>query len=168
MKAAMCTKYGSPEVLVIRDIKTPIPKAHDILIKNYACTVSTSDCYIRGFNISPLYKPLMGLVLGFTKPRQPVLGMDFAGEIVAIGQKVSNFSVGDQVFGFDRFGFGANAEYKRISETGIIAKKPGSISFQEAAAIPYGGLLALHYLRKGQPQRGQCHQARENGRALLV
>ncbi len=97
----------------------------------------------------------MGFAIGFKKPRKPILGMVFAGEVESIGKDVKLFRKGDPVYGFDRYGFGAYAEYKCISERSLLVKKPTNISFEEAAAIPFGGLLALHYLKKGDVQSGQ-------------
>ncbi|MBC7776325.1 MAG: NAD(P)-dependent alcohol dehydrogenase [Phycisphaerae bacterium] len=155
MKAALCTKYGSPEMLKIQEVARPIPKKNQVLVKNYATAVTSSDCYIRGFNVSTILKPLMGIVLGFRRPRQGILGMVFSGEIVETGKNVTEFKVGDQVLGFDRFGFGAYAEYKCISATGLLANKPNKMSYLEAAAIPYGGLLAQFYLKKVIGKRGK-------------
>jgi alcohol dehydrogenase len=147
MKAAVCTKYGPPEVLKILEMKEPIPKKDEVLVRIRATTVTTSDCYVRGFNIPWQFWLPMTLVIGFSKPRQAILGMVFSGEVACVGKGVNDFVVGDKVFGFDRFKFGSYAEYKCVSMKGIIAKIPSATSFEEAAAIPYGGLLALFYLK---------------------
>jgi NADPH:quinone reductase-like Zn-dependent oxidoreductase len=158
MKAIVCTKYGPPEVLQLHEVAKPAPKDNQVLVKIFATAVTASDCIIRGFELS-IWRPMglvMGLALGFTKPRQPIIGIVFAGEIDSIGKAVTSFKKGDQVFGWDLFpAFGAYAEYKCISENGMLAIKPANMTYEEAAAIPYGGLIALHFLRKGNIQSGQ-------------
>ncbi|MCA9885422.1 MAG: NAD(P)-dependent alcohol dehydrogenase [Anaerolineae bacterium] len=151
MKAAICTRYGPPEVLQVRDIAKPSPKKNDMLIKIYATAITASDCIIRSFNVSPKLKLPMAIAIGFRRPRQPILGMVMAGEIEAVGTDVSTFQPGDRVFGcdFDRLKFGMYAEYVTFPESGMIAPMPANMSFEEAAAVSYGSLLALHFLRKG-------------------
>jgi len=148
MKAAVCRKYGAPENLIIEDIEAPAIGSNDILVKVFTTCVTSSDCYIRGFNV-PLYlKPLMGLMLGFRKPRQPVLGMVFSGVVTARGKNVRGFQTGTEVFGFDRFGFGCYADYKKINTNGVVIEKPPEFSHIDTAGITYGGLLAQYYLKK--------------------
>ena len=157
MKAIVCTKYGPPDVLQLKEVEKPIPKNKEVLINIFATAVTASDCIIRGFKL-PVWQPmglLMGLALGFTKPRQPILGMVFAGEVESVGKDVKSFAKGDPVFGWDRFVFGTYAEYKCMPEDGILAIKPNNVNDEEAAAALFGGLLALHYLRKGNIQRVQ-------------
>lgn len=148
MKAVICTKYGSPDVFEIRDTKKPAPKPDELCVRVHATAVTSSDSIVRGFKVPWQFWLPMGLAIGFSKPRQPILGMVFSGEVDEIGRDVKSFKPGDSVFGFDRFRFGAYAEYKCVFENGIIAEKPIKLSHIEAAAIPFGGLLALHYLRK--------------------
>ena len=157
MNAIVCTKYGSPEVLQLKEVEKPTPKNDEVRIKIFATAVTASDCIVRGFNI-PLWRPmglLMGLALGFTKPRQPILGMVFAGEVESAGKDVKSFTIGDQVFGWDVAAFGAYAEYKCMPENGVLAMKPTNVNYDEAVAVPFGGLMALHFLKKGNIQRGQ-------------
>ncbi len=155
MKAIVCTKYGPPEVLQLQEVEKPTPKQNEVLIKIYATTVTTSDCIIRGFKVPrSLWLP-MGLVIGFTKPRKSILGIVLAGEIEAVGKAVRRFEPGNQVYAFNILRFGAYAEYTCLPENSVIAVKPSNVTYEEAAAIPYGGLLALHFLRKGQIQSGQ-------------
>ena len=158
MKAIVCTKYGPPEVLQLKEVEKPTPKNNQVLIKIFATAVTASDCIVRGFRL-PVWHPMglmMGLALGFKKPRQPILGIVFAGEVDARGKDVKLFKTGDQVFGWDLFpAFGTYAEYKCMPENGMLALKPSNLNYEEAAAIPYGGLLALYFLKKGNIQRGQ-------------
>jgi NADPH:quinone reductase-like Zn-dependent oxidoreductase len=157
MKAIVCTKYGPPEVLQLKEVEKPVPHNTEVSIKICATAVTASDCIVRGFK-TPVWRPMglmMGLALGFTKPRQPILGIVFAGEVEAAGNDVKGFAKGDQVFGWDTtLAFGAYAEYKCMPAKGMLAVKPARMSYEEAAAIPYGGLIALHFLRKGNIQRG--------------
>ncbi len=155
MKAIICTKYGPPDVLQLKEVEKPVPRKNEVCIKIFATAVTASDCIVRGFNVPiSLWLP-MGLAIGFTKPRQPILGMVMAGEVESAGKDVKSFKKGDQVFGFDRFAFGTYAEFKCMPEEGMLVIKPTSVNYDEAAAVPFGGLLALHFLRKGNIQSGQ-------------
>jgi NADPH:quinone reductase-like Zn-dependent oxidoreductase len=155
MKAIICTKYGPPEVLQLQEVEKPVPRDNEVCIKIFATAVTASDCIVRGFKVPiSLWLP-MGVVIGFTKPRQPILGMVLAGEVESVGKKVKSFKIGDQVFGFDRFAFGTYAEFKCMPEEGMVTIKPTNVIYEEAAAVPFGGLLALHFLRKGNIQSGQ-------------
>jgi len=159
MKAVVCMKYGPPEVLQLRDVEKPTPKKNEICIKIHATSVTSSDCIIRGFNL-PKWHPLglmMGLVLGFGKPRNPILGMVAAGEIDSMGQDAKRFNISDQVFAYTvksstRMRFGTYAQYICIPEDWLVLPIPSEITYEEAAAIPYGGELALHFLKKGDVQ----------------
>ncbi len=155
MRAVVCTKYGPPEVLQLRELEKPAPKHDEVRIKIHATAVTSSDCIIRSLNVPASMWIPARLVVGITKPRKPVLGMVLAGEIETVGKDVRSFVEGDQVFGFDRFAFGAYAEYKCLREGGVLASKPSNLSYEEAAAIPYGAMLALHFLRRGKIRSGQ-------------
>ena len=155
MKAMVCTKYGPPEVLQLKEVEKPTPKNREVLIKIFATAVTASDCIVRGFKVPIQFWIPMALAVGFPKPRQSILGMVFAGEVESAGKDVSAFKKGDPVFGFDRFAFGAYAEYKCMPEDGMLAIKPTNLNFEESAAVPFGGLLALPFLRKGNIQSGQ-------------
>jgi len=103
MKAIICTKYGPPEVLQLKEVEKPAPRKNEVCIKIFATAVTASDCIVRGFNVpTSLWLP-MGLVMGFTKPRQPIPGMVLAGEVESVGKDVKSFKKGDQVFGWDLF-----------------------------------------------------------------
>jgi len=155
MKAIICTKYGPPEVLQLKEVEKPVPRKNDVCIKIFATAVTASDCIVRGFKVPIIFWIPMALAVGFPKPRQPILGMVFAGEVESVGKNVKSFKKGDQVFGFDRFAFGTYAEFKCMPEEGMVTIKPTNVTYEEAAAIPFGGLLALHYLKKGNIQSGQ-------------
>ncbi|MFC2138253.1 NAD(P)-dependent alcohol dehydrogenase [Bacteroidota bacterium] len=161
MKAVVYTKYGPPEVLKLVEVDKPTPKKNEVLIKIYATSVTASDCIVRGFKL-PRWSPIgimMGLVIGFKKPRKSVLGMVLVGEIESTGKEVTLFKQGDQVFGWtvmssSEIRLGCYAEYNCLPEKSIITQKPNNISYEEAAAIPYGGLMALPYLKKGNIKSG--------------
>ncbi|MCX6561617.1 MAG: NAD(P)-dependent alcohol dehydrogenase [Candidatus Aminicenantes bacterium] len=162
MKAIVCTKYGPPEVLQLKEIKKPIPKRNEVLIKNYAAAVTISDCIVRSGKVSIWLWIPMRIFVGFRRPRKPVLGLELAGEIEAVGQDVKRFKKGDRVFAFTGKSFGAYAEYACIREDGVsmpndglVASKPAEASFEEAASLPSRGALALYYLNKGNIQNGQ-------------
>jgi NADPH:quinone reductase-like Zn-dependent oxidoreductase len=155
MKAAICQRYGPPEVLQLKEVERPPIKEDEVEVQVHATAVTSSDCIVRSGKVSPALWIPMRLALGFTGPRRPILGMVFAGGVESVGKEVKSFMRGDQVFGFDRFNFGTYAEYKRLPESGVITSKPSNVAFEEAAAIPYGGLLALHYLRRSKVLSGQ-------------
>src|SRR5580704_3923930 len=148
MRAVVCTRYGPPEVLQLRDVPKPTPRSSEVCIKIFATSVTASDCIVRAFNIPRRLKLPMGAVLGFRRPRNPILGLVLAGEVESVGRDATKFKPGDQVYAFTAFRFGAYAEYECLPETAIVALKPSNASHEEAAAIPYGGLLALHFLKQ--------------------
>jgi len=154
MKAVMCTKYGPPEVLQVKEVAKPSPKENEVCVRVHATAVTASDCIIRGFNVPFAFRLPMALVIGFSRPRKPILGMVFSGEVDSVGKAVKSFQKGEKVFGFDRFGFGTYAEYKCLSAAGFIAGMPANLKYEEGAAIPYGGLIALACLRKRRIQKG--------------
>ncbi|NUM44070.1 MAG: NAD(P)-dependent alcohol dehydrogenase [Anaerolineales bacterium] len=159
MKASVYTQYGPPEVLHLVDVPKPTPRDHEVLVKVHATTVTIGDTIMRSFklpNISGWQKFMARLILGWNKPRRHILGMELAGEIEALGRKVTRFKPGDAVFAstYD-VNFGGHAEYKCLPERGVIALKPVNLSYEEAAAIPGGGQTAWHCLKKGNLQSGQ-------------
>lgn len=161
MKAMFCTRYGPPEVLQPGEMEKPTPKRHQVLIKVHAAAVTISDCIVRSGKVNPLLWLPMRIFVGFTRPRNPVLGLELAGEIEAIGEAVQRFKPGDQVVAFTGKRFGAYAEYACLPEDGVrgpndalIAHKPANLTYAEAAVVPSRGGLAWYYLRKGQIQKG--------------
>ncbi|MCP4135827.1 MAG: NAD(P)-dependent alcohol dehydrogenase [bacterium] len=161
MKAIICTKYGPPEVLQLKDVEKPSPKDNEVLIKVYATTCHIGDVRIRSFNV-PVWQMIpFRLYLGIRKPKRSILGMELAGEIEAVGKEVKRFKVGDQVFATSGFVFGAYAEYiclpenARYVKEGFIAIKPANMTFEEAAAgTATGGLTALSLLKMAKIQNG--------------
>ncbi len=154
MKAAVITKYGPPEVLQLKEVEKPIPKDNEVLIRVYATTATLYDCWGRAATGPPGFGLLIKLASG-RKPKKPILGTELAGEIESVGKDVNLFKKGDQVFGFTGMNLGANAEYVCMPEDGAVAIKPANMTYEEAAAIPYGGLTALYFLRRGNIQSGQ-------------
>lgn len=155
MKAVVCEKYGPPEVLKLKDVDKPTQRDNEVLVRIKATTVTQADIRVRGFRVPPSFWVPARLALGITKPKKPVLGTELAGVIEDVGKDVRNFKVGDQVFALLGHEFGCYAEFRCVPEDGIIALKSVNLSFEEAAAIPMGGLTALHFLRKGNVGRGQ-------------
>ena len=159
MKAIKCLKYGGPENLVLTEVEKPTPKENEVLIRICATSVTTSDVLIRRMNESPIQKFILQCVFGFGKPRKPILGMVSSGIIESKGKRVSSFNIGDEVFAYGSVSptkrhFGSYAEYICLPEDWHITHKPVNISHNEAAAIPYGGLLASHLLHKTDIKKG--------------
>ena len=161
MKAIVWTKYGPPDALQLKDVETPTPKEDEVLIRVHAATASTADTELRRLKLPLFFAVFLRLYLGFLKPtRIRILGTEFAGEIVSVGKDVTGCQPGDQVYGYTGLSMGTYAEYLCLSENpsalaSVMGKKPVNVTYEEAAALPFGGLEALHSLRQANIQPGQ-------------
>lgn len=153
MKAIVYERYGPPDVLALREVEKPTPKDNEILIRVHATSATSGDARLRAFKVPPLFWLPGRLVFGLTKPKNPILGFPFAGEVEAAGSRVKRFKAGDPVFGARLFGI--YAEYVCVPEDGVVAAKPRNMSFEEAASVPFGALTALFFLRKAGIAGGQ-------------
>jgi NADPH:quinone reductase-like Zn-dependent oxidoreductase len=156
MKAIVYTEYGTPDVLQLQEVAKPTPKDNEILIRVYATTVNYGDLTARNFknisssqfNMPGLFWLLARMSFGLTKPKITILGSELAGEVEAVGKDIKRFKIGDQVFGYTSQSMGAYAEYRCMSETAMVTHKPNNMTYEEAAAIPYGAIMALSLLKK--------------------
>jgi NADPH:quinone reductase-like Zn-dependent oxidoreductase len=156
MKAVVYTKYGSPDVLQLKEVEKPVPKDDEVLIKVQAAEATKADCELRSFNfpVKWFWLPLR-IAMGLIKPKKQILGGYFAGEVESVGKDVSKFKKGDQIFGTTKLRMGAYGEYVCLPASYTLVPKPYNVSFEEAAAVPLGGLNALHFLRKANIRKGE-------------
>lgn len=147
MKAITYRRYGGPGVLTLAEVPKPSPRRDEVLIRILATTVTTADWRARSLSLPHGFRLMGRFVFGFLGPRQPILGTDLAGIVEAVGRDVSRFRPGDEVIAFTGGRYGCHAEFRAVKENGIIARKPGNLGFTEAAALPFGSLAALPFLR---------------------
>ena len=155
MKAIVYERYGPPEVLQLKEVKKPTPKDNEVLIKTHATTVTSGDWRVRSLNVPAGFGLIMRLVFGVTIPKQPILGTELAGIVETVGKDVRKFKVGNQVFAFSDAAMGCHAEYKCMPEDGAMALKPANLTYEEAAALSFGGTTALDFFRRGKLQSGE-------------
>jgi NADPH:quinone reductase-like Zn-dependent oxidoreductase len=148
MKAIVCTKYGPPEVLQFKEVEKPVPRDNEVRIKIFATTVTSGDVRVRSFTVPLSFWLPARIALGFRKPKKAILGAELAGEIESAGKDVKLFKKGDQVFAYPGHNGGGYAEYICMPENGCLASKPANMTFEESAAIPFGGNTALYFLKK--------------------
>lgn len=155
MKAMVCERYGPPEVLQLKEVEKPTPKDNEVLIKVLATTVTSGDWRVRSLHVPVGFGLIMRLVFGVSRPKQPILGSELAGVIESVGKEVRKFKVGDHVFAFSDAAMGCHAEYKCMPEDGGVALKPSNLTYDEAAALSFGGTTALSFFRRGKLQSGE-------------
>jgi NADPH:quinone reductase-like Zn-dependent oxidoreductase len=163
MKAVVYTEYGPPEVLCLAEKEKPVPGDKEVLVRIHATPISFGDTLVRNlkavtpkkFHMPLLFWLIAKMSFGIRRPRITVLGSEFAGEIEAVGRDVKRFKAGDPVFGYRGPRMGAYAEYLCMPENGVLAPKPTNMTFEQAAAVPYGAIMALSMLRKQNIGLGQ-------------
>jgi NADPH:quinone reductase-like Zn-dependent oxidoreductase len=156
MKAIVYSKYGSADVLHLQEVEKPVPNDDDLLIKVRAAEATKTDCEMRSFKFQVMWFRLpLRVAMGLFKPRRQILGGYFSGEIESVGKNVSTFKQGDQVFGSARLRLGAYGEYLCLPANFTIGLKPDNMDFEEAAAVPLGGMNALHFIRKANIRKGE-------------
>jgi NADPH:quinone reductase-like Zn-dependent oxidoreductase len=155
MKAAVCERYGAPEVVQIHDVATPEPAADEVLVRAIATTVNSGDARMRALRVPRGLRLPMRLKLGITKPKQPIFGFDVAGQVEAVGRDVTNFQPGDLVIASRAFAFGCHAEFVCVEEDGAIAPIPPNISPESAVAMCFGGSTALDFFKLANFEDGE-------------
>jgi NADPH:quinone reductase-like Zn-dependent oxidoreductase len=155
MKAVVMTRYGSADRLRLTDVERPVPRDTEILVRVRATTVTAGDVEIRTLAVPPWLKVPIRIYVGLAAPRGFILGQELAGDVVTVGSSVTRFREGDAVFGTTGFRFGAHAEYACLPGNAVVAAKPAGLTYEEAAAVPVGGLEALHFLERARIRAGE-------------
>ena len=155
MKAIVCAKFGPPDVLRLQEVAKPTPGDNEVLIRIHATTVTAGDCELRSLKFPIVFRLIIRIYVGLIRRGPMILGQEFAGEIEAVGKEVTRFRKGDSVIGWTGFSLGAYAEYKCLPENGVLAIKPPTMSYEQATALPVGGLEAVYFLRRASIQSGQ-------------
>lgn len=154
MRAVVHDNYGPPEVLRVKEVQRPVPRDTEVLIRVRASTVTSADCRVRSLRVPVGFGLLSRLVFGVRRPRQAILGVELAGDVEAVGPDVDDFKVGDAVFALCGAGMGCHAEYRCVPADGALALKPANLTYEEAAALSFGGTTARDFFRRGALQRG--------------
>ena len=155
MRVCVYEEYGPPEVLQLKEVEKPTPKDNEVLIKTHATTVTSGDWRVRSLNVPVGFALIMRLVFGVSKPKQPILGTELAGVVESVGKDVRKLKVGDPVFAFSDAAMGCYAEYKCMPEDGAMALKPAHLTYDDAAALSFGGTTALNFFKRGKLQGGE-------------
>jgi NADPH:quinone reductase-like Zn-dependent oxidoreductase len=155
MKAAVCVKYGPPEVVQIREVPTPVPADREVLVTARATTVNSGDARLRALRVPRGMRLPVRLRMGVTRPRKPVFGFELAGRVRAVGDAVTSFQPGDRVVASRGFDLGCHAELITVDEQGAIARIPDDLSDQDAVSVCFGGATALDFFRRGKLASGE-------------
>lgn len=155
MRAAVYTRYGAPTVVQVEERQPPVPKAHQLLVKVHASCVNSADVRLRSMRVPLGFGLISRLIFGVRAPRRPILGVDLAGTVVALGDEVTRFKPGDTIIALTGLNMGAHAEYVCLDAEGAIAHKPARLDFNQAAALIFGGTTALDFLRRGRLKAGE-------------
>ncbi len=155
MKAAVCERYGPPEVVQIKDVPMPVPKTGELLVESRAATVNSGDARLRALRVPRGMSALVRVTMGVTKPRRPILGFEMAGRVTEVASDVTGFRPGDRVVASRGFKFGCHAEYITVAEQGQVARIPDTVSDEAAVALCFGGSTALHFLERGELSAGE-------------
>jgi NADPH:quinone reductase-like Zn-dependent oxidoreductase len=155
MKAAVCERYGPPEVVQIKDVPSPVPETGELLVESRATTVNSGDARVRALRVPRGMSPLMRVAMGVTKPRRAILGFEMAGRVTEVTSGITDFQPGDRVIASRGFKFGCHAEYITVAENGQVARIPDNVSFDDAVSLCFGGSTALHFLERAKLAAGE-------------